>query len=140
MAHEIGHWVLHLDLRQHRDRPISGGERANDARPICEQEADCFAGELLMSHKPLTAYFQENFGRPISGNCENLQDLVSWLQSGRQEHVDALQFRQNRRYRSLVTAQAWCCKPGIPFVPLAKRFGVSPTAMAIQLEDCALVV
>jgi hypothetical protein len=140
MAHEIGHWILHPESKVHRDRPLSGGERANGARAIIEQEADCFAAELLMPHKRVDAYFREHFGSPINGESKELQDLVFWLQSGSLLKLDAFAFRQDRRYRALAVARASFSGPGTPFVSLAQKFGVSPTAMAIQLEDFALVV
>jgi Zn-dependent peptidase ImmA (M78 family) len=53
LAHEVAHWILHPKITHHRDRPLTGGERANQTRPKEEQEADVFAAELVMPEKPL---------------------------------------------------------------------------------------
>lgn len=136
MAHEIGHWVLHPQMRLRRERPLTGAERANGSRPAEEQEADLFAAELVMPRKPLTTYFQQHFGRPVSDAASS--ELISWLSRG-DRRVNEIEFRRSRRFRAMVVSQTSCCGPTIPFPPLAARFEVSATAMAIRLEDLGLV-
>ena len=133
MAHEIGHWVLHPGTVYHRDRPITGGERANSNRPIIEQEADLFAAELLMPTKVLSQNFENVFGGRIDGATPgNLARLA--IGSGRSE-VD---LARDLRYRAMVVADLKSFR-SVPIVPLSTRFGVSTPAMAIQLEDLRLV-
>jgi hypothetical protein len=53
--------------------------------------------------------------------------------------VDEIQFSSNLRYRALVIAET-ASYAGQHFVPLTTAFGVSSTALAIQLEDLGLVI
>jgi len=134
MAHEIAHWVLHPAITLHRDRPLTGGERANRGRPIEEQEADLFAAELLMPAKVLKEKFEKAFGLRL-----DLTDPVtmSRLSIGVGRPIQEYEFASSLRFRSLIVAGA---KPFRCSASLAATFGVSPTAMAIQLEDLGLVV
>jgi hypothetical protein len=138
IAHEIGHWVLHPDVRYHRDRPLCGGEQANRGRPKEEQEVDKFASELLMPERVLTQYFMEMFGKRIDGTAPSsaLADELSSI-SGTRITRETLAI--GRRRRSLLIATLPIGRCGKYFTPLAKRFLVSKTAMAIQLEDLRLV-
>ncbi len=133
-AHEIGHWVLHPRMVLHRDRPLAGHERSNTARSSREVEADIFASELLMPKRALTKLFETNFGGAVNLSRPG---LLQWLatNSGKSEIALSADLRQ----RSLAVASATSANPGATLVPLAKRFGVSPTAMAIQLEEMELV-
>src|SRR5678815_5491706 len=85
MAHEIGHWIIHPGISYHRDRPLTGGERANMSRPAEEQEADIFASELVVPRKPLVSYFERAFGPVIDGRtygCEDRADaLHHWTEA-----------------------------------------------------------
>lgn len=138
MAHEIAHWVMHPEIRYHRDRPLSGAERADASRPPEEQEADLFAAELLMPRRLLTDHFRSAFGKQIDGTNPD-HELAFWLSDERRA-VNEIDLCQNGvRYRALLVATVSHFGPSSYVVPLAKRFGVSPTAMAIQLEDLGLV-
>jgi Zn-dependent peptidase ImmA (M78 family) len=132
-AHELGHWFLHPGRRLHRDRPLQGGEHSNPSRPDDEQEADIFAAELLMPARRLLERFSETFGLPISADDRRLE-LIHMHSP--QHSLSAL--AEQRRRRSMLIAQIPSLGPKI-FLPLYKEFGVSPTAMAIQLEDLDLV-
>lgn len=137
-AHEIAHWILHPAIKSHRDRPITGAERANPSRPPEEQEADLFAAELLMPRKILRQYFNRYFGEIIDGREPN-EDLAFWLSAGTKQNIDFIELaKRPARYRALLISQLSSYK-GRHFISLADRFGVSPTAMAIQLEDLGLV-
>jgi Zn-dependent peptidase ImmA (M78 family) len=133
-AHEIGHWFLHPGLSYHRDRPMQGGEHSNPARKPIEQEADLFAAELLMPRKRLLDRFSDTFGTPISGKDKNKIEAL-WLHG---QHLSLSRLQAELRLRSLLVAEAGSFDYRI-FVPLYKDFGVSLTAMAIQLEDLELV-
>jgi hypothetical protein len=138
IAHEIGHWVLHANMNYHRDRPMNGGERANSARPQAEQEADTFAAELLMPGKALKRKFIDAFGSQIDGRQPN-HEWAFWFSAGTRHQVDEIQFSAELRYRAMIVAET-CSFGTRHFTPLVKTFGVSSTAMAIQLEDLRLVI
>jgi IrrE N-terminal-like domain len=139
IAHEIGHWLLHPDVRYHRDRPLNGGEQANTARPKEEQEADKFASELLMPSRVLVKYFMQMFGKIIDGTFPTsaLADELSALSN---TTIKRESFSKGLRYRSMLIASLPVIRLGKYCAPLAKHFLVSPTAMAIQLEDLRLVL
>jgi IrrE N-terminal-like domain len=142
LAHEVGHWVLHPGLTSLREAPLSGGERANSARPPEEQEADFFAAELLMPRKLLRKTVQYNFGRAIDSKRPT-EDLAQSLSDGVRRKISVQELAENdKRFIALLVAEASSFKlyrPGT-FVPLAARFGVSLVAMAIQLEELRLVI
>jgi len=139
MAHEIAHWVIHPDVKYHRDRPMTGAEPSDSGRPEEEKEADFFASELVMPTKPLAAYFFEVFGERIDGSTQD-HSLSTWLSIGTNRRVNEIDFARSLRYRALLIAQTTSFGPTPNFVPLAKRFGVSPSAMAIRLENLGLVI
>jgi hypothetical protein len=138
MAHEIGHWVIHPDETYHRDMPLSGGERANLLRPLEEQEADVFASELVMPRKPIVSFFERNFGSAIDGGSLDAR-IALWL-STNGRRLNEIDLCKDLRRRSLAVAVASSFGPDHVFVPLSKKFGVSPTAMAIRLEELGLVI
>jgi hypothetical protein len=138
-AHEIAHWVIHPDVSYHRDRPITGAESSDFGRPEKEQAADFFAAELVMPEKPLTEYFHQVFGGRIDGRIQD-RDLAAWLSVGTNRHVNEIELSDRLLYRALLISETRSCGPTPDFVPLAKKFGVSPTAMAIRLEGLGLVI
>lgn len=138
LAHEIGHWLIHTGTNYHRDRTLNGGERANPCRPKCEQEADLFAAELLMPTKQLTRTFMERFGAQFDGRRPD-PSVAFWLSTGTPFRVNEIDLSSNLRYRAMVISETNSFGTR-HFTPLVKTFGVSPTAMAIQLEDLRLVI
>jgi hypothetical protein len=139
MAHEIAHWVIHPDINYHRDRPMTGAEPADARRPEEEQEADFFAAELVMPAKPLTEYFHRVFGERVDGRIQD-RNLATWLSVGTNRRVNEIEFSSRLMYRALLISETRSCGPAPDFVPLAKKFGVSPTAMAIRLGGLGLVI
>jgi hypothetical protein len=133
-AHEIGHWFLHPSLTYHRDRPIQGGEHSNPRRETVEQEPDLFAAELLMPRKRLHDLFSKAFGSPISGRDREKLELLQM----HKPQLNLARLESELRLRSLLIAEVCSLGPVI-FRPLHRVFGVSVTAMAIQLEDLRLV-
>lgn len=138
IAHEIGHWILHPNVRYHRDRPLNGGEQANASRPPEEQVVDKFASELLMPTRVLKMYFLEMFGKPIDGRVST-SELAQDLSSIGNTSITCEDLARGSRFRSLLVANLSANRFGAYFPPIAKRFGVSRTAMAIQLENLQLV-
>jgi|WetSurMetagenome_2_1015567.scaffolds.fasta_scaffold62987_1 Zn-dependent peptidase ImmA (M78 family) len=129
-AHELGHALCHDARGLHRDRPLDG---TTMSREKIEIEADKFASYFLMPAKLVKACFKRHFGtehfflnddtrfalgRGVSSdrtNCRTLRDLS----------------------RVLASAESY---NGERFVSLAGQFHVSVGAMAIRLEELALVV
>lgn len=138
LAHELGHWLLHPSVVYRRERPIMGSERTDYRRPHEEVEADAFAAELLMPTKLLNKVFSEIFGTPIDGRIPN-DDLAFWFSNALSIKIkpsELIAYEPRRRALLLAQAKTW---KSVPIIPLADRFGVSPTAMAIQLEELGLV-
>jgi hypothetical protein len=137
-AHEVGHYILHPTVLHHRDRPLTGGERANLNLPPEEQEANLFAAYLLMPRKQVTQYFEHCFGGAIDGR-EVDPELAFWLGTVAGQSIDEVELvRRGVNYRALLVAQVSAFK-GARFLPLADRFGVSPSAMGYQLKELGLV-
>ncbi len=138
LAHELGHWILHPAVVLLRERPLNGSERDDYKRPHEEVEADAFAAELLMPTKLLKKVFRESFGPPIDGRIPD-DDLAFWFSAASPTKIEPSELTaRGPRYRAFLLAQAEIWQ-STSVVPLADRFGVSPTAMAIQLEELGLV-
>lgn len=138
-AHEIGHWLLHPNLTYHRDRPLKGSERFTSERPTEEYEADMFAAELLMPTKRIRSCFLDRFG-PVIHLSELTETTVFWLSDNRRDRPARISDFTSRGKRHLAMQVATCEKYGRQhFESVAKRFGVSPTAAAIRLEELQFV-
>lgn len=130
-AHELGHVLLHPDMNGlHRDRAISGPFLQRDNR---ERDADAFSSCFIIPAKMLLLRFREIFGK----NTFRLdEDAVFGLRLGTFD--EARRSIRTRRDASLLVATA-CSYMGSYFTPLNRFFRVSPTAMAIRLEEVGLV-
>lgn len=141
-AHELGHFVLHPDLRQHRDLPLIGTEREHVGRqPPKEREADIFASELLMPARPTREVFLLAHLTPISPQHADEHLAYSLSRgTGRSVTVDRLSQRdkEGTRYRSRLLAET-CNARGHEVRSISEIFDVSPEAMAIRLEELSLV-
>ena len=138
-AHEIAHWLLHPDVTNHRDRPLKGHERLMPSRSQAESEADVFAAELLMPNRYVQRCYLERYGNVMKASALD-EDAVFWLSDSspagrRPAHVGS----RGRRHLSMCIATC-ASYGGRHFAPLTERFGVSPTAAAIRLEELRLVL
>ena len=107
-------------------------------RNFVERQADLFAAELLMPTFHVVKTFFQYFGGPIDGTEPN-EELAFWLSAGSKKEFDAIDFSMwTRRSRSRLIVQVSSFKTK-HFHSLAERYGVSITAVAIQLEDLGLV-
>lgn len=137
-AHEVGHWVLHPEFKYHRDRPLKGGERLSASRSVEEREADAFAAELLMPGNYVRRFYVERFLNAIHASALD-ENVVFWLADSRPSGGHSPNFASlGRRYWALRAATCSAFN-GHNFEPLTRRFGVSPTAVAIRLEELGLV-
>jgi Zn-dependent peptidase ImmA (M78 family) len=94
-----------------------------------------FAAELLMPRKRLIDRFSNAFGDPISCNDRGKLELLQM----HNPQLSVSRLESELRLRSMLIAEVRSFGPKI-LLPLHKDFGVSVTAMAIQLEDLGLVI
>ena len=135
-AHEIGHVILHPQHGPlHRDRPISLSSQPNPAKPVIEQEADYFAACFLIPDRLLKREFKARFGSKHPFELDeaaafflHLEDQFEDVSNG----VDPLVLA-----RTLAVATSF---GGEHFYSMAKRFRVSPSAMALRIVEIGLVV
>lgn len=119
LAHEIGHWVLHRD--SHKQLVTLRRDLAVTNNPT-EREANRFAVHLLMPSKLVTAEFTRRYGS-ISRAFEDLSVSARERWNSRREYA---RFMASKGQSSSLAA-------------MDDEFGVSSTAMAIRLEELALV-
>lgn len=130
-GHELGHVILHPNMTGlHRDRAVSGPSVRRSER---ERDADAFSSCFIMPARLLLRRFSEYFGTDV---FQLNEDSVFGLRLGT---VDQAQRRiRTRREVALAVATASSFM-GIAFEPLSRFFRVSPTAMAIRLEEVGLI-
>jgi Zn-dependent peptidase ImmA (M78 family) len=132
LAHELGHLVLHQGSGLHRDRALdgSGGNRSSDRSEV---EADLFAAFFLMPEKLVRPAFSRRFAAATF-----IIDEVTAF-ALRAEPVASVR-RRFRNVRDLARHLASTeLYNGVPFESLATEFRLSVEAMAIRLEQLALV-
>jgi hypothetical protein len=138
-AHEIAHYVLHKDRALHRDRAINGTERTRhrSVREWTEQEADFFAAKLLMPTQLLIAEFVRRFSGAIG--LASLNDEVCSAFGG--SLLGATPNEIRRRGVEWLAPQLADANifNGNLFDPLTRVFGVSKSAMGIELAEVKLV-
>jgi Zn-dependent peptidase ImmA (M78 family) len=133
-AHELGHLMLHK-FRSLRESPFGNDNWRSVNRPE-EQEANLFAAELLMPTRYVRKLFLSRFGSALYR--DSLDDKTAFYCSGG-GNFRASDF-QNMTLLDMakVIAEAdslWTADSR----PFTQIFGVSATAMAIQLMDSGLV-
>jgi len=135
-AHEIGHYILHPDAIVFRDSPLTDSSlRSPDSSSLREREANLFAAEMLMPGKLVCQLFSRLFGGPVDG--ESMTDDEAYLLTEGTKYARSLSVvapfdraKLVAENPSLVTKE---------YRNLAQVFGVSSTAIAIQLLDLGLV-
>ena len=132
IAHELGHAALHLLEGQHRDRPLDGIQ--NRARlPKKEREANRFASAFTMPRELVIPDFRRTFFVvPFV-----LSEKTAFAMCGA-NFLDARHKFRARRAVSMHLATTGSFNSAL-IKPFHKRFGVSPHAMAIRLEELGLV-
>ena len=130
-GHEIGHFILHPKVGErvmHRERALSG---PGFVRP--QQEADYFSSCLLMPRGAVEKEFTARFGgkQPLSLTEEVAFHLRADMRELFAQPRESLMFA-----RAVAGAQSFDRRR---FKSLAQYFQVSPTAMAIRLDELDLV-
>lgn len=133
-AHEIGHFVLHKEKNQFRESPCTDPAIRRPSSPH-ELEANIFAAELLMPAKVLHDLFCRRFPAPI--NVSEIDDTYATLLTNGRLVPSEL------RAKSILEVAEIVAKAS-SFLAADERalmdiFGVSATAMGIQLLDLGLV-
>lgn len=137
LAHEIGHYMLHTNVLSFRDRSLSAPDASSD-RPVHEREADAFAAEFLIPRRYLRRAYAEAIGETLdlAQFDANLMDAIQMSGVERPSRVDWDD--TSRLKKATIIARLRTFKGKI-FIPLAMRFAVSPTALAIQLLHTGLL-
>jgi hypothetical protein len=132
-AHELGHFVLHPEVQSLRESPISDLSLLGRGTP--PQEANMFAAELLMP----TRLLRESFGRrfPATIYRDSIDDDTAFYCSNGEFRASDFK-RINLLELAKFIGQAGSFTTA-DSRPLTEVFGVSATAMAIQLIDLDLV-
>jgi hypothetical protein len=132
-AHELGHWLLHPREVMHRDRPIKGIEKGGTRRSLEEREADYFSACFLAPRKLVTKAFIERFHTaPLP-----IDDAAAfWLSPADPDAILRAESGSLERAVTIATAKSYGTRQ---FEPLAKLFRVSPTTMAIRLQELKLI-
>jgi Zn-dependent peptidase ImmA (M78 family) len=128
-AHEICHFLLHPNLENlHRDRPIKGMSHITQQQPIVEREANFGGGCFLMPRKLVEKHFKKVHGCAIADY--RFTESEAWRLRPN-DSASILQAQANKRNRAVALANY---RLGV-YQSLARCFDVSPSAMAIRLEE-----
>lgn len=135
IAHEIGHLLMHPNRLQFREDPrtdiaLRGGQKS----PL-EYQADSFAGFLTIPRKIVTDKYERMFGIPIDG--AKLTENQAYAVLGEKGILSVIANLSALDLAKLV-AEAISLVYGEPRT-LSEVFGVSSTAMGIQLLRVGLV-
>ena len=132
--HEIIHWMLHADVgltKMHRDRPIGFLPKKEDV-PYFEWEATHLACLALMPEKMVKKEFAIRFGLGYGVPLEFDENAAFYLA----KDIEDLRKKGLKEKAFLLASTN---SYGRPIVPLSQQFKVSPTAMAIRLQELNLL-
>ncbi|WP_186297764.1 ImmA/IrrE family metallo-endopeptidase [Sedimenticola selenatireducens] len=132
-AHELGHAILHNDIRMHRDRAIDGSVSRAGRREQIEVEADKFASVFLMPEKLLRIRFKQIF------MCERFalnHETAFALDPSGLLKLNNKNITRRELARILAKAERYNTRH---VIPLFMQFKVSMEAMAIRIEELDLI-
>ncbi len=131
-AHELGHAVLHEEKTLFRDRALDGGSTGLK-RPQIEIEADSFAAFFLMPEFQVRIIFEQIFGQEHFEINQRSAYALGF------KGVDAMMSKlpTPRHLASCLATTNFYSS--VPKRSLCEVFGVSPTAMAIRIEELSLI-
>lgn len=137
LAHELGHYLLHKQMKSFREK-ILGSEVGSSVKPEIEQEADFFAAQLVKPERLVLRIFDKYFGGPIDGTVLN-DDVAFFLSQGPHRKFSASEIvRLGKHERAKLFARIGTYR-GVHFKPMCEVFDVSMEAMANSLKDLGLV-
>lgn len=131
-AHEIGHWMLHPDQEMFRDRALSAP--GGPGRSLVEREADYFGACFLAPPKLVREAFRARF--PVREPIANTGAVCFNLSAQNAQFLEGLPAGSLEFAFAIARAEFF---NGQHFKSLASLFNVSPTAMAIRLQELGLV-
>ena len=131
-AHEVGHWLLHPGQNMFRDRAPTS--RGGGGRPILEQEADFFAACFLAPPKLVRLAFHARF--PLREPITNTGAICYNISMRDGQYLEGLPAGSIEFALAIPRADTF---NGQRFKPLYNLFNVSPSAMAIRLQELGLV-
>jgi hypothetical protein len=134
-AHELGHLMLHK-FRSLRESPLDNGGISRRTNSPEEQEANLFAAELLMPSRLVRKLFLSRFGSALYRDL--LDDGTAFFYSGGGDFrlSDLRSMSLMEMAKVIAESEPLWTADSRPFTQI---FGVSATAMAIQLMDLGLV-
>lgn len=132
--HEIIHWMLHKHVGRdflHRDRPITHSPQQNKVE-YHEWEATNVACQYLMTEKMVKDKFSQIFNLPVGMPIQFNEDVAFYLNMD----IETIS-KMNIQQRAMLLAATPLY--GRSMNPLHRQFKVSPTAMAIRLQELELL-
>ncbi|HEX7705619.1 MAG TPA: hypothetical protein VF701_04080 [Thermoanaerobaculia bacterium] len=135
--HLIGMTLL-SDAQRHADRAITGGERVTAGRHDTELAADLLAIEIAAPADLVEAEFLRRFGAAVRDSAD-VNEMASNLRTKVPDTITAEELHTcgwMRRAMLISSATGYGVRS---FAPLHAAFGISATAMAVRLQELALV-
>jgi hypothetical protein len=137
-AHELGHYLLHNQMKSFRERFPANEDGSSVKKTEIEQEADFFAAQLVKPDHLVLRIFDNYFGGPIDGTLPN-DDVAFFLSQVPHRKFSASEIvRLGKHERAKLFARIGTYR-GIHFKPMCEVFDVSVEAMANSLKDLELV-
>ena len=133
-AHEVGHWVLHPDQVLHRDRPIDGIRLDRTPRPPKEKEADYFAACFLVPARLAIEAMEFTF--QVNGKFVLTHQTAFLLRPDDPEFLLTAGTDSWDLALAVATVKSY---NGRHVKSLAEQFQVSPSTMAIRLQELKLL-
>lgn len=133
--HELMHWMLHQHVGRdvmHRDRPISHLPKEGSVNSY-EWEATNVACQYLMTAKMVAERFAQVFFLPVGVPIEFDENVAFYLN----KDIEDLRVMDMHRRATLLATTPYY--GGNHIIPLHQQFKVSPTAMAIRLQELELL-
>jgi len=118
-----------------RESPVTDASLRDPFRSAREREADLFAAELLMPHKPMHEAFARLFGEPVNGSMID-ENRAFCLTAGKMSALEIARMEPIERAKLVASAQSLTFHNSRC---MAEIFGVSVTAMAVRLLKLGLV-
>ena len=132
-AHELGHAILHKQRTLFRDRAVDGGATSSRRSQPIEREADTFATFFLMPEVQVREIFAKIFGEE-QFNVDQRSAVALGFRG-----VNAMQSKLTTDRKLSIHLATTDLYSSVPIRSLCEIFGVSPTAMAIRIEELSLV-